>query len=293
MIRSDAAIATVLTQSMTSLEEFSSFAVVSRQGDFRMFEGLTNHLTQLSFSGYYDSEVNNWDDWLDIVQHSKDTLHTLELDGMNDIPEAVLKSALELVAPSLLRLFHGMGWSKLAAVLLAALPTMKNLISLRTSLPTTTVLALAPPTLVELGMAHQCQYRNEVQSDEAVLRAALAGSEHLPNLKVLWLPGGSRRYWGIEGEERLRQLEKTKEQAVADGMSWTVLTGHMGHLPHYGSEEEMYVFLRKMEMLTEADWIGRRFSPHIPGLRRIPGVYVTRVKTGTAKVFDPTIFSRP
>ncbi|KAF7980072.1 hypothetical protein HWV62_39862 [Athelia sp. TMB] len=282
MIRCDAAIATVLTRSMTSLEEFSSSAVASHQGDFRMFEGLTSHLTKLSFSG--SQGCNNWDDWLDVVQHSTDTLHTLELESMDNIPEAVLKRALDLIAPSLLRLFYATRSSKTAAVLLAALPKMKNLISLRTSLRTTTVLALAPPTLVELGMAHQCHFYTEIQSDDVVLRDALAGSEHLPNLKILWLPGARRSYRGIEGEERLRQLETIKEQAVADGMSWTLLTGNKGKLPYYGSEEEI--------MLTEADRIARRFSPHIPDLRRIPGVYVARVKTGTAKVFDPAIFSR-
>lgn len=262
-------------------------------GDFHLFEGLTNHLTQLSFTwncGRF--EGNNWDDWLNVVRHSKDTLHTLELDDMDDIPPTVLKSAFELIAPSLLRLFYGTRSPELASVLLAALPTMKSLISLRTSLPATSALALVPPTIVELGMAHQSRYYEEIQSDDAILRATLARSKDLPNLKVLWLPGTRMFFFGGEEAERHRQLEKTKEQALTEGMTWTLLTGRMGLLPRYGSEEEMCVFLCRMEILTEADRVERLFSPHIPSLRLIPGVYVTRVKTGTAKVFDPAIFAR-
>ncbi|KZP05855.1 hypothetical protein FIBSPDRAFT_877069 [Athelia psychrophila] len=41
--------------------------------------------------------------------------------------------------------------------------------------------------------------------------------------------------------------------------------------PIYGSEDEI---------------------PYIPDLRLIPGVYVTRVKTGAEKVFDPAVFTR-
>ena len=257
MIRCDTAIATVLTQSMTSLEEFSSFATASLEADFRLFEGLTSHLTQLSFAGNCGRyEGNNWGDWLDVIRHSKDTLHTLELDDMDDIPPAILKSALELIAPSLLRLFYGTRIPELAAVLLAALPTMESLISLRTSLPTTTALALVPPTVVELGMAHQSRYYENVQSDDAILRATLARSKHLPNLKVLWLPGTRMFFFSVEEEEKHGQLEKTKDQAIAEGMTWTLLTGRMGMLPRYGSEEEMCVFLCRMEILTELTGLG-------------------------------------
>ncbi|KZP25093.1 hypothetical protein FIBSPDRAFT_950477 [Athelia psychrophila] len=278
IIKSDAAIATILIQSMTSLEELCASGMPSPQGDLlnRLFEGMAVrvHLTQLSVTGIWSfgRETNNWDDWYNVVKCSKDTLHTLVLEQTDGMPLAILESAFTLVSPSLLRLFYSTQLYALQAVLLAALPKFKKLISLRTSLPTTTVLEWIPPTIMELGMAHNSQYyeENDSTSVQAVRRATLDRAKDLPNLKILWLAGK----WRYSNGENHRQLEEWKEKAVAEGMICKLLTPTLNRLcmlPVYGNEDELL---------------------YLPELRLVPGVYVARVKTGTAKVFDPAVFSR-
>ncbi|KZP25090.1 hypothetical protein FIBSPDRAFT_1041593 [Athelia psychrophila] len=278
IIHSDAAIATILTQSMTSLEELyvrirplCAGIIPLAQGDFRLFEKLPVYLTQLSITEDWGLKaIGLWDDWYNVVKCSKGTLHTLVLEQTDGMPSSILESAFELVSPSLLRLFYSTRAPDLQAVLLAALPKFKKLISLRTSLPTTTILEWIPPTIMELGMAHNSRYYEEEESVQAVRRATLNRAKDLPNLKILWLAGK----WRYSNGENHRQLEEWKEKAVAEGMVCKLLTPTLNRLcmlPVYGDEDEL---------------------PYLPELRLIPGVYVARVKTGTAKVFDPAVFSR-
>lgn len=222
-------------KSMTSLEELSAFSTPSNNTDFRLFE-IPVPLTRLSFAancGRYGQ--NNWDDWLAIVKCSKDTLHTLELDDMEEIPPATLEAGLGMVSHSLRRLFYGSRIPALEAVLLAALPTFKNLISLRTSLPTTSVLDAIPSTIIELGMAHQSRYYEEVQDNELILRTVLKRARDVPNLKILWLPG---KLIFMPTDEDTKHLKLLREKAVAQGMTWKILTCPRGMLPLYGSKDE-------------------------------------------------------
>lgn len=236
-------VATILLRSMTSLEEFSAFAMPYPQCEFPIYKGLSVQLSHLSLKGFINGgETNNWEDWLTLVKHSKDTLHTLVLDDTEDIPPNVLKTALQLVSPSLLRLFIGTRAPNLQAILLEELPKFKKLISLRTSLPSA-VLEVVSPTIMEVGIAHQTRYYEEVQSDESVLRATLKHAKNLPNLKIIWLPGKSFYWRDAEKEQTELILGELKEKAKAAGLTWTFLTPPMrlGMLPIYGTDEEMYV----------------------------------------------------
>ncbi|KAF7974775.1 hypothetical protein HWV62_11249 [Athelia sp. TMB] len=267
MVYCDTEPAVVLTRSMTALEDFSLVATGSRQGDVRLLENTNVHLAHLSVAGSCGHDRNDWDNWLKVVQHSKDTLHTLELDDMDDIPITVLQSALEIVAPSILRLFYSSHLPELHAVLLSALPKMTQLISLRTSLPTAAALSLVPPSIVELGLGHR------PQGEGHALQETLLRIWELPYLKVLWLPGLqlSPDWRRVEEEAKPGPSGERTERVWQRFKTWKLLSGQSGLLPRYGSEEEI---------------------PYIAMLRVVPGVYATRVKTGAAKVFDPEVSSR-
>ncbi|KZP22712.1 hypothetical protein FIBSPDRAFT_859191, partial [Athelia psychrophila] len=76
---------------------------------------------------------------------------------------------------------------------------------------------------MELGMAHQChyqQYEPQIERAQEARRATLNRAKDLPNLKILWLPGGWHH--STDGDEH-RQLEEWKEKAVAEGMTCKLL----------------------------------------------------------------------
>src|SRR5882762_1819152 len=83
-------------------------------------------LSFTTYNGLFGGSALHWDDWLALVKCSKNTLHTLELNGVDDIPVATLAAALALVGPSLRRLFYG---NRNADLVAAALRKCRSLLS--------------------------------------------------------------------------------------------------------------------------------------------------------------------
>jgi hypothetical protein len=90
-------------------------------------------LSFTTYNGLFGGSASYWDDWLALVKCSKTTLHTLELNGVDDIPVATLAAALALVGPSLRRLFYGSSNADLEVVVTAALRKCRSLLSVSPS----------------------------------------------------------------------------------------------------------------------------------------------------------------
>ena len=115
---SSSQIVATLLKSMTSLEIYSVFAITSL---YTSVFAIHVPLTFLSYTVQRDQygTSESWNDWLALVDFSKDTLRTLELDDVDDIPAATLAAGLALVGPSLRRLFYSSRNADLEAVVAA------------------------------------------------------------------------------------------------------------------------------------------------------------------------------
>jgi len=187
------------------------------------------------------------------VDFSKDTLRTLELDDVDDIPAATLAAGLALVGPSLRRLFYSSRNADLEAVVAAALSSCGSLVSLRTSLshssPHYKLLEVLPPTIVELGLSHQSHYSQTVDVDHAVFHAVLDNAKKLPRLKVLWL----LHEWNLPDGHMFQEMAG---EMTSKRVEWTLVSCAC-FLPRYGGVAEMDYLPQLREVQELQGYIGR------------------------------------
>ena len=233
-------ITVALIQNMTALETYCLSTMPSHNVNLTpTVFAIRGPLTVLSYSfqhrayGSTFKSANTWDDLLALMKCSKDTLRTLELDNVDDIPTATLAAGLAFVGPSLHRFFYGSRASDSEAVVAAVLPACRSLVSLRTSLSPLSshkLLEVLPPTIIELGMANLCRDYGTVGNEYGIFSAVLNNARRLPRLKVLWL----LHQWNGPEFDR---CEEMREEMVSKGVEWRLLFNSYV-LPRYGSDGE-------------------------------------------------------
>lgn len=249
---SDWDIVAALTRKMSSLEHFF-IATIHYLSHSKYHRRPFSFRAPLTFISCCPNSEIDWKDWKDLITHSKDTLQTLELEGVRGLSITQLTTALSAVAPTLRRLFFGSRDMSCEATLAAVLPSFKSLISFRTSMSSSAaqyrLLDIIPSTVVELGVSHRSLYYQMVDSEVVIFKSVLENARRLPKLKILWLDCGNNDeapafMWRYpEGILELTEAGKAKAAdlqaaVLAKGFEWTVLPFYCA-LPLYGAIDEL------------------------------------------------------